>query len=142
MTSGDRPPSRHLALDTSAYSHLRRRHKKVLDWVAAADAVDLSTTVIGELEAAFRLGTRYQENSSALSEFLAEPFVALRPVSQSVAKRYGELFARLRQAGTPLPVNDIWIAASALDSRAHLITFDSDFARIEGLECTVLKVDS
>jgi hypothetical protein len=44
-----------------------------------------------------------------------------------VARRYGRLFADLRRAGTPIPINDIWIAATTLDCGGHLLTFDGDF---------------
>ena len=54
------------------------------------------------------------------------------------ARRYGELFAELRAAGTPIPVNDIWIAATTMDAGAELVTFDSDFDRIARLERTIL----
>ena len=60
-------------------------------------------------------------------------------VTPDVARRYGEVFAELRRAGTPIPVNDIWIAAAALDAKAHLLTFDSDFDRIERLDRTVFR---
>ena len=131
--------SRHLALDTSAYSQLRRGHETVLNWLAEAKRVELSITVLGELEAGFRLGQRYAENASTLSDFLDEPFVEVAHVSHKVAQRYGQLFAALRNAGTPIPTNDIWIAASAFETGAHLLTFDSDFARIPGLQHTLLK---
>jgi tRNA(fMet)-specific endonuclease VapC len=55
-----------------------------------------------------------------------------------VAIRYGRFFADLRRAGTPIPTNDLWIAATALDSGAHLLTFDGDFERIAALDCTIL----
>ncbi len=61
------------------------------------------------------------------------------PVTPSVARRYGEIFVALREAGTSIPVNDIWIAAAAIDVGAQLVTFDSDFARIGKLDNVILK---
>lgn len=136
--SGVRAPSQHLALDTSTYANLRRRHPVVLDWIAAAGKVDISTIVLGELDAGFRLGSRYDENVSTLAEFLREPFVRVRDVTPQVGRHYGEILAALRRAGTPLSVNDIWIAATAIEAGAHLVTFDRDFARIAGLSHSVL----
>lgn len=135
---GSRPPSDHLALDTSAYARLRRGHSTVLDWVAVAKIVDLSSVALGELEAGFRLGSRYEENAMSLADFIEEPSVRLRNVTRRVAHRYGRLFAGLRRAGTPIPVNDIWIAATAMEAGAHLVTFDGHFSRIEGLAHTLL----
>ena len=106
MASGAEPIER-LVLDTSAYSHLRAGHAHVLDLVASATAVLVPVVVIGELEAAFEHGRRSKENRLALAEFLAEPFVSESDVTHAVARRYGQIFARLRRAGTPIPVNDI-----------------------------------
>jgi tRNA(fMet)-specific endonuclease VapC len=127
-----------LVLDTSAYSHLRAGHGGVLDIVAGAAVVLVPVVVIGELEAAFRGGAREQENRVALTEFLAEPFVSVLDVTRRVATRYGAVHADLRRAGTPIPANDIWIAALALDSGGHLLTFDHDFSHVDGLPSTIL----
>jgi tRNA(fMet)-specific endonuclease VapC len=140
MQSGAEPVER-LLLDTSAYSHLRTGHKDVLDRVAAATAVLMPVIVVGELEAAFAAGTRPHENRASLEEFLAEAFVSVVPVTRSVAHRYGELFGQLRRAGTPIPVNDIWIAAIAIEQRRELLTFDWDFARVPDLRAVILATD-
>ncbi len=127
-----------LVLDTSAYSHLRANHAEVIDRVAAAEVVYLPTTVLGELEAAFRLGRRAADNRLKLEEVLDEEFVEVLTITADVARRYGELFAELKRAGTPIPVNDIWIAAATIQAGAHLLTFDRDFDRIPRLDRTVL----
>ncbi len=117
---------------------MRSGHEEVLDLLAAAEIVLMPVTVIGELEAGYELGRRARENRTLLSEFLAEPFVATLGVTAEVARAYGRLFARLRRAGTPIPINDVWIASEALDCGGHLLTFDRHFERVEGLDCTVL----
>jgi tRNA(fMet)-specific endonuclease VapC len=127
-----------LVLDTSAYSHFRAGDERVLELIAVAEVVGLPTVVLGELEAAFMLGRRERENRAILNEFLAESFVAILPVTPAVARRYGRLFADLRRAGTPIPINDVWIAATALDCGGQLLTFDDDFRRIAALDCTIL----
>lgn len=60
-------------------------------------------------------------------------------LDHSVARRYGQVFAQVRPAGTPIPVNDIWIAAATLDCGGHLFTFDRHFEKIEGLDLTLLE---
>jgi len=127
-----------LVLDTSAYAHFRAGHPQVLDLLARAATVVIPATVLGELEAAFQLGRRARENRLTLAEFLGEPFVTVWPTTAVVARHYGRLFAELKRAGTPIPVNDVWIAAACLDCVGRLVTFDQDFKRIPGLECTVL----
>jgi tRNA(fMet)-specific endonuclease VapC len=139
-TSGDRPIPHieRLVLDTSAYSQLRRGHEAVLDLLAAAGAVLVPATVLGELEAGFELGRRDKENRLALAEFVDEPFVAVLDTTPAVARRYGLIFAELRLAGTPIPVNDIWIAAATVDCGGHLLTFDEDYRRVGSLDLTLL----
>ena len=127
-----------LVLDTSAYSHFRAGHPHVLDLLARAATVLIPATVLGELEAAFQLGRRGRENRLTLAEFLGEPFVTVWPTTAAVARHYGRVFAELRRAGTPIPINDVWIAAACLDCDGQLVTFDRDFERIPGLELTVL----
>mgnify|MGYP001602566163 CR=1 FL=1 len=127
-----------LVLDTSAYSHFRLGHDDVLEHMSLARVIYVPTVVIGELEAGFLRGTRYRENTRSLSEFLQEPFVVVHNVDIAVAQRYGQLVAALRRAGTPIPTNDIWIAATALACGGHLLTFDRDFARVEGLAHVLL----
>ena len=128
-----------LVLDTSAYSNLRRGRADVIDQIASAEVVCLPTIVLGELESGFALGNRYEENSRMLNEFLTEPFVSILPVTRGVAVQYGQLFAELRRAGTPLPVNDIWIAATTLATTGRLLTFDRDFERFVALRLTLLE---
>ncbi|MEM7048330.1 MAG: type II toxin-antitoxin system VapC family toxin [Acidobacteriota bacterium] len=128
-------------LDTSAYIGLRRGHPLVLDAMAEASNILLPTTVLGELEAGFELAARSAENRAALEDFLAEPFVAIRPITRQVAQQYGKLFAALRRAGTPIPLNDVWIAAASVVAGARLLTFDHHFERISGLDLRRLKAD-
>jgi tRNA(fMet)-specific endonuclease VapC len=129
-----------LVLDTSAYSHFRAGHPRVLDFIAEAEIVLLPTIVLGELEAGFQLGGRERENRILLAEFLAEPFVSILPVTPSVARHYGRLFADLRKAGTPIPINDIWIGAATLDCGGHLLTFDDHFDKTPLVDRTVMPV--
>lgn len=131
-------PSR-LVLDTSAYSQARRGTSAALDAIARAEVVFVPVTVLGELEAGFRVGSRYRENRRALEEFLREPHIRLLDVTADVATVYGGIFASLKVAGTPLAVNDIWIAAATLGCGGHLITFDEDFSRIDGLPHTLYR---
>jgi tRNA(fMet)-specific endonuclease VapC len=127
-----------IVLDTSAYSHFRSNHAGVVDRIATADRVYLPTIVLGELEAVFRRGRRTSDNRAKLEEFLREDFIGVLPVTADVARRYGELFAELRDAGTPIPINDIWIAATTIDAGAELVTFDTDFQQIARLDRTIL----
>lgn len=93
-----------ILVDTSAYAHFRRGQPDVLDLLTRAEHLFSSVVTLGELEAGFVLGSRSEENRSALREFLAEPFVSVIDIDIAVASLYGRLFAKLRRAGTPVLV--------------------------------------
>ncbi|MDP2322108.1 MAG: type II toxin-antitoxin system VapC family toxin [Acidobacteriota bacterium] len=127
-----------LVLDTSAYSHFRVGHTQVMEALARAERILVPVTVVGELEAAFEMGSRARDHRRVFEDFLDEPFVDVLPVTAAVARHYGRVFAALRRAGTPIPVNDIWIAASVIDCGGTLLTFDGDFGRVAGLDHVTL----
>jgi predicted nucleic acid-binding protein len=129
---------RRLVLDTSAYSHMRMGYPRLTDLLASAETLLVPVTVLGELEGAFELGSRARANRMALREFLSEPFVSVLPSTPDVARHYGQIYARQRRSGRPVPVSDMWIAAAAMDCGGHLVTFDRDFDRIEALDRTIL----
>jgi len=117
-------------LDTSAYSAFARGHEQVKEAIQAADEIWMSPVVLGELHAGFRRGTRRAENERNLSRFLSSPRVAVADVTEETAVRYAEIFAFLRDAGTPLPTNDIWIAAGAMQHGLRLVTTDSHYQKV------------
>lgn len=94
----------------------------------------MPVTVIGELEAGFRRGSRYRDNRLALEAFLGEAFVETLTVTRAVAERYGRVHAALRPAGTPIPISDVWIAATTVVWSGRLLTFDTDFDAVEDLD--------
>lgn len=122
-----------LLLDTNAYSALGRGHGATADLLRRAEEVLFSTVVLGEVLAGFRYGTRYQDNLDRLRRFLAQPRVRLVPVTWATADRYSRVFIALRRKGRPVPTNDMWVAAHALETGADLLSFDAHFGAIEGL---------
>lgn len=120
-------------LDTNAYTALFRGHEGVANRVRRAEQVLVSTVVAGELLFGFRNGTRFDANHEELEAFLASPWVTLLPVTLVTADRFGRIAASLRRKGRPLPTNDIWIAAHAMESGADLLSFDQHFEHVEGL---------
>jgi tRNA(fMet)-specific endonuclease VapC len=127
-----------LLLDTNAYVALMKGHEGVASMVRRAERIFLSSIVAGELIFGFRNGSRYGKNISELDRFLENPFVEFLPVSYTTADRFGRIAASLRKKGTPMPSNDIWIAAHAIESGAELLSFDIHFAHIDGLVWTRL----
>ena len=128
-----------VVLDTSAYSWFRRGEPQIVEVLATAPAVFVPTVVIGELLAGFRLGRRRQDNEAVLRQFLAEDFVDEIPVDSQVANHYARIFSDLRRAGTPIPTNDIWIAACACSRGLPIATFDHDFRHVKPIDCLLLS---
>jgi tRNA(fMet)-specific endonuclease VapC len=128
-----------LLLDTNAYVALMKGHNGVANRIRKAERVCLSAIVAGELLFGFRSGSRFEKNMSELDRFLENRFVEFLPVSYTTADRFGRIAALLRQRGTPMPSNDIWIAAHAIESGAELLSFDRHFENIESLVWTKLR---
>ena len=120
-------------LDSSAYSHLKRGVRPVAGIVRRAEQVLLSTIVIGELLYGFRRGSRHDRNVQELRAFLDNPYVSVVPVSFVTADRYARIAASLRAKGRPIPSNDVWIAAHAMETGADLVSSDRHFEHIDGL---------
>lgn len=94
----------------------------------------MSVVVIGELEAGFQGGNRYMENLEALERFIAKPTVVIIPVTRNTSKYFGQIKYNLKRRGTPIPLNDIWIAAQCIEHNAPLATYDKHFKIIESLQ--------
>lgn len=122
-----------ILLDTNAYSALMRGHPEVADRIREVERVLMSAIVAGELLYGFRHGTRFHENSTRLAAFLDSPYVSFVPVTMTTADRFGRISAALRRRGTPIPTNDIWIAAHALETGADLLSSDRHFDTVDGL---------
>jgi predicted nucleic acid-binding protein len=117
-------------LDTSAYSALRRGHQPILDVLRRSETVAVSSVVLGELYSGFRAGNRWAENAAQLAEFLGKPSVRVLNVTEETALRYAEVDVYLRKRGRPIPRNDVWIAAAALEHGLQLVTLDVHFREI------------
>lgn len=120
-------------LDTNAYTALFRGHEAIATRVRRAEQVLISAVVAGELLFGFRNGSRYEANREELEDFLESPYVALLPVTLVTSDRFGRIAASLRRKGRPLPTNDIWIAAHAMESGAELLSFDRHFDQVDGI---------
>jgi predicted nucleic acid-binding protein len=119
-----------VALDTSAYSAFKRGHEGVVGHLRRAREILLPCIVLGELLGGFATGGRSRRNREELRLFVESPRVRLAPVGEATAERYALIYASLRAAGRPLPTNDLWIAASAMEHGAELVTLDRDFGHV------------
>jgi tRNA(fMet)-specific endonuclease VapC len=126
---------RAIMLDTNAYTDFMLGVAEVVEVVAYADRLALNSIVLGELLGGFAAGNRESKNRAELTRFLDSPRVEMLPITAHTADSYALVYAGLRRKGQPIPTNDLWIAASALEHGAALLTRDSHFAHIDGLRC-------
>ena len=117
-------------LDTNGYTKLLLGEKSVLETLAQAERVFMPTIVLGELFAGFRGGSKEAKNKKILEQFLAKPMVEIVPIGKETAEIFGQIKYHLQKNGTPVPINDIWIACCAIEVGAVIITFDSHFLKI------------
>jgi tRNA(fMet)-specific endonuclease VapC len=122
--------------DTNAYAGLKRGQDGVAKLFRESTELVFSVIVVGELLFGFRNGARFDRNVEELDELLSDARVSVLPVTQTTADRFARIAAALRKAGTPIPSNDIWIAAHAFESGAELITFERHFEAVDGLVWT------
>ena len=120
-------------LDSNAYSLFMRGHEQVTEHLRRAEEVLLSAIVAGELMYGFRYGTRFEQNVADLRAFLDSPYTAFVDVGPVTADRYSRIAASLREKGRPIPTNDIWIAAHAMETGADLVSADRHFEHVDGI---------
>ena len=120
-------------IDTHIYSHAMRADAAVVSLLQRASRIAMSSISIGELLSGFKGGARERENRDELAEFLDTPRVSICRVGEDTAEFYAEILNGLRSAGTPIPTNDIWIAAQAMEHGLRLVSMDRHFASVSGL---------
>ncbi len=120
-------------LDTSAYANFKRGALPAVEALSTALWVGVPAIVLGELRVGFRLGRRGSVNERELERFLRSEVVEVLDVEERAATLYAEVVVALRQAGTPIPTNDIWIAALALREGASVLTYAEHFERVPRL---------
>ena len=120
-------------VDTNIYSLAMRGEADIVAALRRIDAVFISAVSLGELFAGFKAGGREAQNRRELAVFLDSPRVEVLAVDPETADCYAEILARLRAQGTPIPTNDIWIAAAAFQHGLKLFTRDRHFQQVPGL---------
>lgn len=89
--------------------------------------------MLGELLAGFAKGNRNEQNRRELQQFLSSPRVIILPINQQTAEHYAKVYLELKQKGIPIPTNDMWICASALQHKLSVFTYDKHFERVSEL---------
>jgi tRNA(fMet)-specific endonuclease VapC len=122
-----------LLIDTNIYSDALRGKKDVVLNLRKAELIGISTISIGELFSGFTGGKKERRNRMELEEFLDSPRVEIYTIDTETADFYARILDTLRKNGTPIPTNDIWIAATAFQNGLKMYTNDKHFNKIPGI---------
>ena len=122
-----------LIIDTNAYVAFKLNHFELVEYVTKADKIILSPIVIGELLFGFRGGSKFDKNLKELNNFIEHSAVEITNIAEITSDRYFRIALRLKKNGTPIPTNDIWLAAQTMETGAELVTLNRHFEKIENL---------
>ena len=122
-----------VALDTSRLTDLFRGDAALAEWLGTCEEVWIPLFVLAEIKAGFHGGTQQHRKEGLLRSLLAKTTVGVLLPGRETAEHYARLFVQLKRAGTPIPDNDLWIAALTLEHDLLLITRDEHFGSIPQL---------
>ena len=122
-----------MLIDTNIYSHALRGDPETVSVLRRAHKIAICSISIGELLSGFKAGNREQENREELEEFLDAPRVQIYGIDENTAEFYAEILHGLRERGTPIPTNDIWIASVSFQHGLKLFSKNQHFKNISGL---------
>jgi tRNA(fMet)-specific endonuclease VapC len=122
--------NRKMILDTSAYSNFLRGNPGIKSILQHVDEIYINPIIIGELLAGFISGKNEIKNRALLQEFISSPRVQIIDIDDETSERYAVIINYLRAKGSPVPTNDLWIAASAMQYGLKVITSDQHYLKI------------
>src|SRR6266540_3645859 len=125
---GKRDRMKRLIVDTNFYAAFKKNDADAVNILRRADFIGVNTVILGELLAGFRCGSREDRNRQELDKFLESPRVEILPIDEETAEFYAQVFRELKLKGRPIPSNDLWLAATALQHGLALATYDDHFS--------------
>lgn len=128
-----------LAVDTNAVIAYRKGSDEVYAIIDGIEMLFLPAIVFGELLYGAINSKDTEENKQAVYDFLE--LSVLLPIDEAICIRYSTVRLGLKQAGNPIPENDIWIAAICLEYNIPLLTRDKHFEKVSGLKVITWKED-
>lgn len=123
-----------IIFDTNAYSNFKKGDPRIIKEIENCDKLIIASISVGELYSGFYKGDRFEDNEKELKQFLNNIYVKVIDMSINTAKIYGKIYSILVKKGTPIPTNDIWIAACAIETNSTLVTYDKHFLNIPHLK--------
>jgi predicted nucleic acid-binding protein len=122
-----------ICIDTNVYSAFKSNDPDVLHQFQTYEQIHVNIIVLAELIAGFKAGSKEAQNRAELKSFLNNPRIVLVQITEETAEFYANIYLKLRIKGTPIPTNDMWIAASAMQHGCALYSLDKHFRVVDGL---------
>jgi len=119
-------------IDTNIIVDLFRNIQKVKKKLLKLNSINISVIVYGELIYGIENSSQKEKHLNELNNFLKSCLII--PITKNTAKTYGKIKTALKKQGTPIPENDIWIAAQAIEQGAVLLSNDKHFDLIKDLQ--------
>lgn len=120
-----------IIIDTNAYAAFKRGVPSAVELVKHVSRIGISAVVLGELLSGFRFGRREQQNREELSAFLRSSRVQILVIDAETAEHYATIYQHLKQKGNPIPTNDMWIAATAIQYDYGVFSYDRHYDAVE-----------
>jgi tRNA(fMet)-specific endonuclease VapC len=124
---------RKILLDTNAYVAFKNGNQDAIEIIRLAAEIGMSLVVLGELLAGFVAGGKEMKNRQELDKFLSSPRITIIPIDEETPEFYARIFKQLKVDGQLIPINDLWIAASALQHGYAVLTYDKHFSAVKNL---------
>jgi hypothetical protein len=118
--------------DTSVF--IAAESGRVIHEEALPDRLAVSVITIGELRAGVLAASDSDVRDRRLATLTAAFALDPVPIDSAVAEAWAALRVRLRDLGLRMPVNDSWIAATAISLGVPVVTQDDDYVTIAGLD--------
>ncbi len=119
-----------ICLDTNMYTALAKNEPGALTLIQRSSHIYISFIALAELRAGFRSGTKGAQNEKILQRFLGSDRVEILFADEQTTHHYARIYHQLRKQGTPIPINDLWIAALVIQYDLLLCSRDTHFDHI------------
>ena len=119
-----------ILFDSNRYKDFCSSDSEIINCVRQADKIYFPFIVLAELRAGFACGTKAKKNEAVLIQILSQNSVDVIYPDEETTHHYAHLFKQLREQGTPIPTNDLWIAAIAVQYDLLLASKDKHFRHL------------
>jgi len=122
-----------ILIDTNGYAAFKKGIPDAVEIIRCMPLIGISIVVLGELLGGFAFGKREKANREELNRFLESERAVIFGADDNTAEYYAKVYKNLRQKGCPIPTNDMWIAATALQHDLAIFTYDAHFQYADGI---------